>query len=175
MNILVVYSSIQNENMVLLKEMKDNTFEKKYQVEFVKQIKDIASFFKKVKENYDTRILNETENEILLIFEHPMIKNEFIKSCKVFYPNPLEEVVNDTQHLMVNEPIYSIFGDNVLIGTLCDEHKIQFGKEIYLPSEFRKFHWNFLPKELKNEYKKSGFNDCKIKRNEEFINFFQYY
>ena len=174
MHILVCYSSFQKDrNMLILQEYKDK-FEKNYKVEFVKQVKDIKEFFDKIKKNFESRILNGTEDEILLTFEHFVIMNEFIKNVNVFYPNPLEMISNETQHLMRNEPIYSFFGDHVLIGTLNDEDKIQFGNITYNQYEFRKLHWSIIPKELKCEYKKTSFNNCKIKRNGEFINFFKY-
>ena len=39
---------------------------------------------------------------------------ENAKNVNVFYPNPLEMISNETQHLMRNEPIYSFFGDHDL-------------------------------------------------------------
>lgn len=174
MHILVCYSSLKKDhNMLILQKYKDN-FEKNYKVEFVKQIKDIKEFFDKIEKNFESRILRTTKDEILLTFEHVAIMNEFVKNVQVFYPNPLEMISNETQHLMKNEPIYSFFGDHVLIGTLNDEDTIQFGNMTYNQYEFRKLHWGIIPKELKCEYKKTSFNNCKIKRDGRFINFFKY-
>jgi hypothetical protein len=160
--------------MLVLQEYK-GIFEKKYKVEFVKQVKDVTEFFNIIKKNFESRILNKTKDEILLIFDHLMIMNEFIKNLKVFYPNPLEMISNETQHLMKGEPIYSFFGDSVLIGTLNNEDTIQFGDMNYNQHEFRKLHWGIIPKELKYEYRKTSFNNCKVKRGSEFINIFHHH
>ena len=171
MHILVCYSFFkEHHNTLLLQKYKD-IFEKHYEIEFIKQVKDIMEFFDMIKKNFQSRILKRTEDEILLTFEHAMVMREFVKNVEVFYPNPLDMILHETQHLMKDEPIYSFFGDSVLIGILKDDDTIQFGKKSYNQYEFRKLHWSILPKELKSESKRTCFNNCKIKRNGKFINF----
>lgn len=171
MHILICYSSLKkDQNTLLLQQYKD-MFEKEYEVEFIKQVTDITEFFDIIKKNYPSRILKSTKDEILLGFEHSMIMREFVKNVEIFYPNPLDTIFHETQHLMKDEPIYSFFGDHVLIGRLNDDDTIQFGNRSYNQYEFRKLHWGILPKELKCESKRTSFNNCKIKRNGVFINF----
>ena len=171
MHILVCYSSFkEHHNTLLLQKYKD-IFEKDYEIEFIKQVKDITEFFGMIKKNFQSRILKSTQDAILLTFEHAMIMREFVKNVEIFYPNPLDTIFHETQHVMKDEPIYSFFGDHVLIGKLNDDDTIQFGNKSYNQYEFRKLHWGILSKELKCESKRTSFNNCKIKRNGEFINF----
>ena len=105
-------------------------------------------------------------------FESGGIKDEFINNVKYFYPNPLEKICNDTQHMMKNEPIYSVYKNSTLIGILNDKQQIILGKKVFTPLQFLNFHWNILPDEIRKTNKPN--NECKVKRNGYLVNFFDF-
>lgn len=167
--VLIIYSKATDDRFLLLKEF-TNLIDSHYQVEFLKQVQDIHHFFHIIKEQYKSRIIQNNKKEIQLQFESGGIKNEFINNVKFFYPNPLEKICNDTQHMMKNEPIYSVCKNSTLIGILNDKQQIILGKRVFTPLQFLNFHWNILPDDIRKTDKPN--NECKIKRNGELVNFF---
>lgn len=165
--ILILYSHQEKPNLLLIQEFQQR-LKKNYQVELVKPIEYIHHFFTIIKTHFISQILKDDTFEIQIGFENRNQRNEFIKSVQIFYPNPYDFVCHDTQHLMKNEPIYSIYGKNILIGSLREDYSVQFGEKEMTFEEFSIFHWNLLPKELKKIHNIN--RECKIKRKEGFQN-----
>lgn len=159
--ILILYSHPEKPNLLLIQEFQES-LKKNYQVELVKPIEHIHHFFTIIKTHFVSHILKDDTSKIQIGFENRNQRNEFIKSVQIFYPNPYDFVCHDTQHLMKNEPIYSIYGNNILIGSLREDYSVQFGKKRMTFDEFSTFHWNLLPKELKKIHNPN--KECRIKR-----------
>lgn len=167
MNVLFLSSKMNNNETLWI----TTTLSKNCQVELVKQVENISTFFSIIQEHYPLQIKKRSKNCIEMKFESLSVRKEFVKNVKIFYPNPLESICHDTQHLMNNEPVYSIYEDNILIGTLNEKQQIQFGKKSLTPLEFSTFHWSLLPETMKKRYTPN--NECKLKRKGKFVNFFQ--
>lgn len=168
-SVLIIYSKPSDDRFLLLKEF-TNMIDSHYQVEILKQVQDIHHFFHIIKKHYKSRIIQNNKKEIQLQFESGSIKDEFIKNVEFFYPNPLEKICNDTQHLMKNEPVYSVYKNSTLIGILNENQQIILGKKVFTPLQFLNFHWNILPDEMRKKDKPN--NECKVKRNGKLVNFF---
>jgi hypothetical protein len=82
MHILVCYSSFKEQSNTLLLQKYKDIFEKDYEIEFIKQVKDITEFFDMIKKNFQSRILKSTQDAILLKFEHAMVMREFVKNVE---------------------------------------------------------------------------------------------
>jgi hypothetical protein len=163
--ILIIYSHPKNPEILFLHEFQQS-LKKNYQVELIKPVEHIHHFFTIIKTHFSSQILKDNTSGIQIGFENRNQRNEFIKSVWIFYPNPYDFVGHDTQHLMKNEPIYSIYGNNILIGSLREDYSVQFGEKEMTFDEFSIFHWNLLPKELKKIH--SPNKECRIKRKEGF-------